>query len=235
MDLHKLHYWYLLRLIQVVNHWINKIDDDVWAGPKRQIINKIRLAVLLFFIFGAPIVLMLIFNFLSPWNPVIGTNEDGDLQRIDYFIPVVYWAVLYALFQCSKSPKCMPKDLRTLFAALDEAEKTLIGNNTFLSPFPDLRKQLEDSMILHPAQYIQAAKRTSAKQVIYTAVAERSGNLAGSGEYHLYRGILHPFGGDRLPGIQKRALDELVKLSTITNDDATEIRRLLDVDIASAG
>lgn len=228
------HYWYLLRLFQVLFHWAGKNEENVWPRPRktfaRQIGKVVRTWIPFVFLVVIPGSLELAFLF-SPWNQ--GDHSEPGL--VEYSIVISYFVSLYALFKCSKSPKFMPRNLRALFSALDDAEEELVGNNGILSGFRDIRSAIEKALILHPKGFIAAADASSAEEVVYFAIVRQTGGMAGSGDYHLYRGLLNPLSGQNLPLIHERALERLVELGALDKTDLLDAKNELLADIAVVG
>ena len=62
-----------------------------------------------------------------------------------------------------------------------------------------------------------------------------SGDLAQSGQFHVYRGVLNPVRGADLVKIHDSAIAELVKIGFINDDQAKEQMKGLRECIAIAG
>lgn len=234
MNSSKFHYWYLLRLLQVVYHWVNRGDDNVCTTSERNFkwyASKTVRKWMPPLVFGwIPFSLTLLFVF-APWS----TDESREPGVAEGSVAVIYYILLFGLFHCSKNPKFMPRKLQILFSALDSAEEKLVGNNRILSGFRGVKNDIQTALILHPKTFMAASDTTSAEEVIYSAIVRQSGGMAGSGEFHLYRGLLNPLSGRNLTEIHDGALEKLVELGAIDKDALVNAKDALKADIAVVG
>ena len=67
-------------------------------------------------------------------------------------------------------------------------------------------------------------------------IANTSGDMVESGQYHIYRGVLNPMGpGEDLLNIFDSAMDELVKLGDIDEKNAQVQKEALRKNIQGVG
>jgi hypothetical protein len=67
-------------------------------------------------------------------------------------------------------------------------------------------------------------------------IANTSGDMAESGQYHIYRGVLNPMGpGEDLLKIFDSAMDELVKLGDMDEKNAQEQKEAIRKNIQGVG
>jgi len=77
---------------------------------------------------------------------------------------------------------------------------------------------------------------TSPYQWAYSAIANVTGDLLESGQFHLYRAVLNPMGpGKNLLKLYDSAVDELVKMSVVDSDTANIEKKALRKNIRSVG
>ena len=103
---------------------------------------------------------------------------------------------------------------------LDEAE------DKFGTDFNIVREYVEKGLGANKDQFSELIQKGgSVHKYIYTVIANISGDLVESGQYHIYRGVLNPIGpGESLLKIFDSAMDELVKLGE-TNKEHAEAQK----------
>ena len=74
------------------------------------------------------------------------------------------------------------------------------------------------------------------REYIYAVIANTSGNMAESGQYHIYRGVLSPMGPGRdLLKIFDSAIDELVILGEVDEETAQEQKEIIRKNMQDVG
>lgn len=77
---------------------------------------------------------------------------------------------------------------------------------------------------------------TSAKVIALTLVANLAGDLAESGQYHLYRGVLNPLaGGVALKKVYIDIIDQLIDMSEITKETGERNKKQVFENIQTVG
>ena len=114
---------------------------------------------------------------------------------------------------------------------LDEAE------DKFGTDFNIVREYVGKGLDTNKDQFSELIQKGgSVRKHIYTVIANVSGDLVKSGQYHIYRGVLNPMGpGEGLLKIFDSAMDELVKLGETNKEHAEAQKKGIRKNIRSVG
>jgi len=82
----------------------------------------------------------------------------------------------------------------------------------------------------NPSELVESINQgITLTQIVLTTIANVSGDMAESGKYHIYRGVLNPMHGVGLIKIYNSAIDELVSRGIIDKSSGeAEIKGLLN-------
>jgi len=107
----------------------------------------------------------------------------------------------------------------------------------FSKDFDLVREQVEKVIHENTDQFLEVVRKgRSVRKYVYSTIANISGDMVESGQYHLYRGVLNPMGpGQNLLEIFDSAMDELVKLGDTDKENAEVQKKALRENIKSAG
>ena len=110
-----------------------------------------------------------------------------------------------------------PKEVRITLNILDE-----VGLEFDCEAFRMLKTRIEDAFLRDYNQVVSGVKEgISPRQQVYTAIANLAGDYVESGEYHLYRGWLNPFGpGEDLLRLFDASVDKLVQMRACSVKEA---------------
>lgn len=110
-----------------------------------------------------------------------------------------------------------PKEVRIALNILDE-----VGLEFDCDAFRIVRRRIEDAYLGDCNQVVSNVREgISPRQQVYTAIANLAGDYVQSGEYHLYRGILNPFGpGGDLLRLFDASVDKLVQMGACSVKEA---------------
>ena len=114
---------------------------------------------------------------------------------------------------------------------LDEAE------DKFEADFGVVREYVEKGLDANKEQFLELVQKSgSVRKYIYTVIANISGDMVESGQYHIYRGVLNPMGpGEGLLKIFDGAMDELVKLGDTDAKNAEKQKKAIRENIKNIG
>jgi len=119
-----------------------------------------------------------------------------------------------------------PKEVRAALGVLDEAEYAFCGVDSFRSAaFDPVKQHVQRLVLARPSEFAAVIRKgTSPREYVYSAIANRAGDLLESGDYHIRRGHLNPVGpAEDLYTLFCKALDELVRIGAM---DAAFLGRL---------
>ena len=125
-----------------------------------------------------------------------------------------------------------PKEIKAAIGILNEVDQALQNHS-----FNLVRGHIENIIFKHPNDFVDSVnKGKTPREWIYSSIANISGDLLESGQYHLYRGVINPVGpGSGLRKIFDYSIDELVKIEIITQEKADEEKNALGKNILEAG
>jgi len=125
-----------------------------------------------------------------------------------------------------------PKEVKAILGVLDEADQRLD-----YPIFSSIKKMIEGH-VLSQSEAVAEKVRSgiSARQSAYSMIANLAGDMAESGEFHVYRGVLNPVGGgEDLLRIFDAAVDEMLLIGAIDNTEAAEQKSNLRACIREIG
>lgn len=125
------------------------------------------------------------------------------------------------------------KEAKGVIDVLNEIEKK-IGN----SGFDHIKTEVEKILLAQPKKsYKQAVeKNVSPHEIVYTTIAKVAAYHVGSGNYHIYRGVLNTMGpGEDLLKLFDLAIDELVKMDAIDSKQAKQHKKDVREEIEMMG
>lgn len=97
-------------------------------------------------------------------------------------------------------------------AAMRELEEAARGFDPVA--FHLVSERVQATILAHPHEFAEIIRNgTAVRRWVWGAISNAAGDLAASGEFHLYRGVLNPMGpGEGLVRIFDSAADEMVRL-----------------------
>ncbi len=126
------------------------------------------------------------------------------------------------------------KEIQSVYSVLDAAADKYDCIN--YPTFETIKGHIIDSIKPCEKELAEQIKQgRSPVEVIYMLIVNISGDLAQSGQFHVYRGVLNPVRGADLVKIHDSAIAELVKIGFINDDQAKEQMKGLRECIAIAG
>lgn len=122
-------------------------------------------------------------------------------------------------------------ELAEAFEILDEA------TYRFGTGFDLVREQIEKMLDSSTDQFLDVVRKgRTVRKYIYSTIANISGDMVESGQYHIYRGVLNPMGlGEELLRIFDAAMDELVRLGDTDTGNAEKQKKAIRENIKSVG
>lgn len=125
-----------------------------------------------------------------------------------------------------------PKEIKAALGILDEASCIFDS-----SAFEMVKNKIEELVLSRPEEFIQLVQKgTSPRQWIYSVMANISGDLIESGEFHVYRGVINPVGpGEDLLKLFDASVDELVRINAIDQAKADEQKSAIRENIKGVG
>lgn len=122
-------------------------------------------------------------------------------------------------------------ELEETFDILDEA------TYKFGASFDLVREQIEEMLRSNKEQFLNVVREgRDVRKFIYSTIANISGDMVESGQYHIYRGVLNPTGpGGELLRIFDAAIDELVRMGDTDTTNAEKQKKAIRENIKSVG
>ena len=122
-------------------------------------------------------------------------------------------------------------EVKEAMEILKEAE------NKFGTGFDLVREQIEKGINENTKQFLEVVQKwRSVRKYVYSMIANISGDMVESGQYHIYRGVLNPMGpGQNLLKIFDSAMDELVKLGDTDKENAEKQKKAIRENIKGVG
>ena len=125
----------------------------------------------------------------------------------------------------------LPKEVKDWLEVLDEA-----GRRFNCLGFLWVRDRAERVLRTDPATVQRKIQDgLSPRRLVYVLVGDIAGDLAQSGKYHVYRGVLNPMGGTDLLEIYDGALDEVVSMGAYEPEWAERPKAALRRNVADVG
>lgn len=124
------------------------------------------------------------------------------------------------------------KEVKAVLGVLDEADQRFN-----CSAFTMVKNHIETAVLSQPSSVAQQIRNgLSARQAVYSMIANVAGDLAESGEFHIHRGSLNPMtGGTDLMTIFETSVDEMVLIGAINEEDAVRQKSQLIENIKTVG
>lgn len=130
-----------------------------------------------------------------------------------------------------KVGKSRKAEIREMSEILQEAEEKFGVNFKLVS------EQIEQAMRKDTEQFLKIVHQgRSVRKYVYSMIANTSGDMIESGQYHIYRGVISPMDpGKDLVSIFDGAMDELVRLGDTDKNNAEEQKKALRENIKNIG
>lgn len=111
------------------------------------------------------------------------------------------------------------------------------NNKWVCAGFDLVKSYVEKSILSHTRQFLDDVRKgRSIRKYVYATIANISGDMVESGQYHIYRGVLNPMGpGEDLLKIFDSAIDELVILGDLDKEYAQEQKQEIRKSIQDVG
>jgi len=157
------------------------------------------------------------------FNPLIPVHLTKEIWRPINFVCACLFVSIPLILKYSP--------LTEAFEILDEA------TDKFGADFNLIRQRIEGILRSNAGQSLAMAKKShKLREYVYSQIANVAGDMAESGQYHLYRGILNSMGpGPKLLGVFDAAIDELVRLGSIDAVYAQEQKKAIRDNIKGVG
>lgn len=122
------------------------------------------------------------------------------------------------------------KEVAEALKILDEARSTF-GS----SGFDVVGRYVEKSILEDIEQFMDIVRKgRSVRKYVYSTIANISGDMVESGQYHIYRGVLNTTGKDLL-NIFDLAMDELVRLGDVAEEYAQQQKEVIRENVHNVG
>jgi hypothetical protein len=124
------------------------------------------------------------------------------------------------------------KEVKEAIGILEEASQEFgIGG------FDLVKEYVEKSILSNTNQFIDVVQKgRSVRKYVYSMIANISGDMVESGQYHIYRGVLNPIGpGEDLLKIFDVAMAELVRLGDTDVENANKQKAAVRENIKTVG
>ncbi|MBU0974193.1 hypothetical protein KKD03_00635 [Patescibacteria group bacterium] len=170
------------------------------------------------------------------------TKSIVELFGGSYITPIIWIvgiAILSNIIRSFILSKYLKKDgaskkeseMEEVLAILDEAK------NKLGTEFDLVREQIEKMINSNTDQFLETVQKgRSVRKYLYSTIANISGDMVESGQYHIYRGVLNPVGpGQGLLKIFDLAMDELVELGDTDKKNAETQKKAIRENIKSVG
>ena len=124
------------------------------------------------------------------------------------------------------------KEVKAVLGVHDEADQRFDCH-----AFEMVKNQIEQAVLSQPGATADKIRNgLSPRQAVYSMIGNIAGDFAESGQFHLYRGVLNPMtGGEDLLRIFDAAVDEMLQIGAIDEDDAAEQKSELRECIKTVG
>jgi hypothetical protein len=123
-----------------------------------------------------------------------------------------------------------PQEIEGALEILDEAEHMLNSPG-----FQTVRSIIERMLHEHPDKFAEITSGDiHPRQWVLTTIANVTGDLVESGEYHVYRGVLMDHGKELLK-LFDAVVDELIKMKVIDSHDGKEQKAAIRENIKTVG
>ncbi len=125
------------------------------------------------------------------------------------------------------------KEVKAALGVIDEAAVIFDDNLSF----PLVIGHVRSMILAQPEKFVSIIQKGQTPRAwVYSAIANVASDLAESGNYHLYRGMLNPIGpGGGLFKLYSAAVDELVHLGVVDESSAKEHKAQVAHNIGQVG
>ncbi len=125
-----------------------------------------------------------------------------------------------------------PKEVKAIFDVIDEADTKF----NHCVGFKLVREYLERIVHSDPGAVAKKVREgLSPRQITYSLIANVSGDMLESGDYHVYRGVLNPMVGEDLLRVFDGATDEGVAMGAEPAEKAERNKAAIRKNIANVG
>jgi hypothetical protein len=138
-----------------------------------------------------------------------------------------------------------PKEVKIALDILDEVEygfcnreyQSTRGHIERNRVFQLVRGHIEKVLFAHSDKFSEKIRQgASPRHWVYRTIANVSGDLVESGNYHIYRGVLNPMEpGEELVELFDMAVDKLVEMKVLDSEQAKKEKGALRENIKSVG
>lgn len=127
---------------------------------------------------------------------------------------------------------CQPKEIKDTLDILDK-----LSCKYNCTSFQLVRNEIEQIIFTRSDEFVKMVQNgVQIRQWLYGVIANTAGDLAESGKYHLYRGVINPIGeGKDLIKLFDIFTDELVKMGAVDRLSATNVKQSLRENIKTVG
>ncbi len=127
---------------------------------------------------------------------------------------------------------CSKKEVKEALRILEEE-----NNEWDCEGFELVKSYVEKSILSNTRQFLDDVRKgRSIRKYVFATIANISGDLVESGQYHIYRGVLNPMGpGEDLLKIFDSAIDELVIMDELDEEKAQEQKEAIRLSIQEVG
>lgn len=124
------------------------------------------------------------------------------------------------------------KEVKEALRILEEASKNFGSGGFYL-----VKEYVEKSILSDTDQFLDVVRKgRSVRKHVYSMMANTSGDMAESGHYHIYRGVLNPMGpGEDLLKIFDAAMDELARLGDTDAENAEKEKAVIRKNVEAMG
>lgn len=131
----------------------------------------------------------------------------------------------------TRKSKTKNSEVKEAMEILDEAEEK------FGTGFDLVSEHIEKGINENTKQFLEVVgKGRSVRKYIYSMIANISGDMVESGQYHIYRGVINPMGpGQNLLKIFDSAMEELIELGDTDRENAETQKKVIRENIKNVG
>lgn len=124
------------------------------------------------------------------------------------------------------------KEVKEALRILEEASQQFGSGG-----FNLVKAHVKNSILSNTEQFINTVRKgRTVRKYVYSMIANVSGDMVESGQYHIYRGVLSPTGpGEDLLKVFDSAMDELVRLGDTDTKHAEEEKEATRKNIQNVG
>jgi len=174
-------------------------------------------------------------------------EKDGIIGKIKWKINLLkdFWSKekMYDFLFLKKF--FLPEEVKTALDIIDEVEygfcnrdyQSTRGHIEKNRVFQLVRGHIEKILFAHSNEFSEKIRQgASPRHWVYRTIANVSGDLVESGNYHIYRGVLNPMEpGEELVELFDMAVDKLVEMKVLDPEQAKKEKGELRENIKSVG